>query len=334
MTNATKTLAIIFAGSLLLAFAVSWGGGASSSAAFQKELLSVDTSAVQAVRVERQNGPDVRLARTSDGWSVGSLDTTATYPASAQAVRELFDLLPELEVIAVATRQSEKHPRYGVDSTGTVLTMLGTDDTKLGQLIVGRTHMQQRSGPSPRQAPFQQGAGSSVTYVRDPDAPDVYSVEQPIRSLTDRAIDDWREKQLWSVDRSQIQRIDFAFPADSSFTMERVSDADTASAPSSDAWVSAGDTLSTRVSSLLRTLSSPEAQGFVDDMRPADFGEALYQVRLHLADGTEKAIRLRPDEEGDQYIAVVDDYPYVVELPMEEWNNSVLQGRSELLPVE
>lgn len=331
MTNATKTLAIIFAGTFLLAFAVSWGGGSSSSAAFQKELLSVDTSAVQTVRIDRQNGPNVRLARTSNGWSVGSLDTTATYPASAQAVQELFDLLPELEVSAVATRQSEKHARYGVDSTGTMITMLGTEDTKLGQLIVGRSRMQQPSGASRRQAPFQQGAASSVTYVRAPEAPDVYSVEQPIRSLTNRAADDWREKQIWSLDRSQIQRIDFTFPADSSFTMERVPDSDTASAPSLDAWVSAGDTLSTQVSSVLRTLTSPEAQEFVDEMTPADFGDALYEVRLHLADGTEQSIRLRPDEEEEQYLAVADDYPYVVELSMEEWDDSVLQGRTNLL---
>jgi hypothetical protein len=125
MTNATKTLALIFASTLALALATSWSWSTASSAAFQEQLLAVDTSAVQAVRIERPSRPSIRLAQTDNGWRVSPGDTSATYPAGTRAVDRLLGTVPALEVSAVATRQPDKHPRYGVDSTGTTVTMLG-----------------------------------------------------------------------------------------------------------------------------------------------------------------------------------------------------------------
>jgi hypothetical protein len=333
MTNATKTLAIIFAGSLAIAFATSWSWSSSSSTAFQEKLLAVDTSAVQAVRIERSDGPTVRLERAESGWSVAPSDTTATYPASATAVQDLLRTLPSLQVNTITTRQTNKHPRYGVDSTGTRITMLGSGGESLGSLIVGRTRIrrpQRGQGQNPMRRMRRQRRGSPITYVRRPDKPDVYSIETSLSPITSRSIDDWRDKQLWAVDRSKIRQIDVTVPGDSSFTMRRAAPSDTASAAAPDTWLSAGDTLKTaEVSSMLRTLSSPTADGFVEGASPDDFSGARYTVRLQTADGTRRTLRLRPDREN--YVAVADGFPYVVTLPKSSWDSSVLQGRSALL---
>lgn len=332
MTNATKTLALLFAGTLVLALATTWSWSTTSSAAFQEELLAVDTSAVQAVRIERPDGPSVRLERTSDGWSVTPSDTSVTYPASSQAVRQVLNTLPTLEVGAVATRQPDKHPQYGVDSTGTTVTMLGAEDEPLDQLIVGRTRFRRPQSGAQSQNPLRRRRrrGTPITYVRAPDRPDVYSIEQPLRSVTSRSVDDWRDKKIWGVARSNIQQIDLRYPADSSFTIQRVASSDTST--TSDAWVSAGDTLSqSEVSSMLRILSSPRADGFAETTSPDDFGEAQYEVRLQLTDGSQRSIRLRPVPNAQRYLAVADGFPYVVELQQRRWDRSVLRGRSALL---
>jgi hypothetical protein len=332
MTNATKTLALIFAGTLTLALAASWSGSATSSAAFEEELLAVDTSAVQAVRIEEPPGTPVRLERTGDGWAVAPSDTSVTYPASPQSVDQLFSTLPSLQVGAVATRQPDKHPRYGVDSTGTTITLLGGNDEQLGQLIVGRTRMRRPQGGGQRQNPMQRRRrpGTPVTYVRSPDRPDVYSVEQSLRALTSRSVEDWRDKQIWALDRSQIQQIDFRYPADSSFTVRRASQSDTTAVP--DRWVSAGDTLSrSSTSSLLRTLSTAEAAGFVNDQSPSNLGEASYTIDVQLSDGTQRALHIRRTPEGQHYVATADGYPYVVKLRKSNWDRSVLMSRSALL---
>ena len=338
MTNATKTLALVFAGSVALALATSWSWSGTSSAAFQANLLAVDTSAVQAVRIERSDGPSVRLERGDDGWTVAPADTSATYPASTQAVSDLFRSLPNLEVGAITTRQADKHPRYGVDSTGTRIAMLGAGGEPLGELIVGRTRMRRPQRQSRAQNPMQRmrrRRGTPVTYVRLPDRPDVYSVEQSFGTITSRNVEDWRDKQIWAVDRAQIRRIDLRYPADSSFTLRRAAPSDTTAAATPDTWVSAGDTLRTSdVSSMLRLLSSPTAEGFVEGATPNAFGDALYTIRLQTADGSQRVLRLRPGPGDQHYVATADGFPYVVELRKSPWDNSVLRGRSALLTTE
>ncbi len=332
MTNATKTLSLLFAGSVLLALLTSWGWSSSSSAAFQEELLAVDTAQVQAVHIDRSDGSSLRLRRADNGWTVTPNDGSEKYSASPQAIDRLFSTLPSLRVNAVATRQPEKHARYGVDSTGTRVTLLDADDEPLGQLYVGQTQMQRPQSGGSRQQLRRQQRGSLITYVRPDGQPDVYSVEAPLRSVVGRPLTDWRDKQIWAVDRSKIRRIEFDYPADSSFTITRLAPSDTASTATPDSWISEEDTLDAgAVSPLLRTLASPRASGFINDLSPDTFGDAPYTIRLHLADDTQRTLRLRPAEESDNYAATAETYPYVVELNASQWDRSVLQGRDELL---
>lgn len=341
MTNATKTLAIVFAGTLVLALAASWGGETTSSAAFQGQLLAADTAQVQALRIERSDAPTVQVERSSGQWSVAPADTSVTYPASAQTVRRTLETLSGLEVSAVATRQPDKHPRYGVDSTGTTVSMLGADGATLGQLIVGRTQMQSPPSGGQGQNPMQQmqrrRGMTPITYVRSPDRPDVYSVEQSLGSVVNRSVDDWRDKTVWTVDQSQIQRVDFSYPADSSFSMERIVQTDTTAgaAASSGTWISAGDTLATsETSSMLRMLSSPEADGFVEGTSPDALGDPLYTLRLQFADGSPRMLYFHPSNDGENYLVTADGYPYVARVQSGRWDRTVLQGRSALLPTQ
>lgn len=337
MTNATKTLAIVFAGTLVLALAATWGGGSTSSAAFQEQLLAVDTTQVQAVRIERSDAPSIRLERSDGAWSVVPSDTSVTYPASAQAVQRLLGTLPSLEVSAVATRQSAKHPRYGVDSTGTRVAMLGANEEVLGELIVGRMQMQTPPTSGRRRPMRRRRRGTPVTYVRSPDKPDVYSVERSLRTLTGRSVEEWRDKQIWALDRSHIQRVNFSYPADSSFSMQRVAQRDTtAGAPASaGSWVSAGDTLKTsETSSMLRSLSSPTADGFEEGTAPDALGDPLYTIRLRLSDGSRRALRFHSAGNDDSYLVTADGYPYVARVQSSRWDGSVLRSRSSLLQTQ
>lgn len=339
MTNATKTLAIVFAGTLVLALASTWGGNSASSAAFEQQLLAIDTAQVQAVQVDRFDAPSIRLERSNGTWTVVPTDTSTTYPASSQAVQGMLETFSSLEVGAVATRQSDKHPRYGVDSTGVRVTMLGPNDTALGELIVGRTQMQNPPSGGQSQNPLQRmkqkrRQRTILTYVRSPNTPDVYSVEQSLRPVATRGVEDWREKTIWSIDRSQIQDIKFSYPADSSFTVRRVVEQDTTAggAASSGTWMSGRDTLATgETSTLLRALSSPDADGFAENLTPETAGDTLYTVRLRLTDGTQRALRFHPAATDDNYLLTADGYPYVARVRASRWERSVLQGRSAFL---
>jgi hypothetical protein len=290
---------------------------------------------VQAVRIERSNQPSVRLERQNNSWTVVPSDTSASFPASLEAVDRLLSSLPTLQVDAVVTRQEDKHPRYGVDSTGTSVTMFGEGGERLGQLIVGRTRIRRpQSGGQgqSRMRRMRRRRGTPITYVRSSDRPDVYSVEQSLQAIASRSVEDWRDKMIWDVDRADIQRVDFTFPGDSSFTMRRPSARDTASAVGPSTWVSAGDTLSSRkVSSALRPLAPLEADGFATGRSPDEVGPARYAVRLHLSDGSIKTLQLRPSASGAGYLGTADGFDYVARFQRDSWDRSVLRGRTSFL---
>ncbi len=339
MTNATKTLALFFVATLALAGATSWTGGNASSAAFQNELLAVDSSAVHAVRIERANR-SVRLEKSEDGWTVRPEDGSTAYTAQTQSVERLLSTLPGLKVNAVATRQSDKHPRYEVDSTGTTVTLLNDSDEPVGSLIVGRTEFRsddqsQQQKPGPMQQ-MRQNRGTQITYVRDPNRDDVYSVEKSLSSLVNRNVENWRDKSIWRVDKSKIQSVEVTMAGDSaaadqSYTLQRTNASN--GNGGSDTWVSASDTLATdAVSGMLRIVSTPRANSFANDKSPEDLSDPHSTVRIKLADGSERTLRLYPDPSADNtYLAAASEYPYVAHVLKSRWDDSVLQSRSALL---
>lgn len=335
MTNATKTLGLLFAGTIALAVITSWSWSGSSTAAFQGQLIELDTNAVQAVTIDRSQASPIRLERSSSGWSIVPPDTSASYPANTRSINQLLSTLPTLQISAVATRQSDKHPRYGVDSTGTRITMLGADNEPIGELIVGRTRIRrpepQNQGQSRMQRRRRRRQGTPITYVRPPDRPDVYSIERSLRSLTTRSIEDWRDKRIWSINRANIQQVNFTLPGDSSFTMRRTAASDTASANGPSTWISGGDTLSgTEVSSVLRILSSPEADGFEEGTSPDELDAPRYEVQVRLNDGSRRTLRIYPATSG-AYLATADGFSSVARLKKGRWDRSVLLGRPPLL---
>jgi hypothetical protein len=338
MTNATKTLAVLFAATLALAVASSWSWSGSSGASFRTKLLPVDTSAVQAMRIAQGDGPTVRLQKADDGWTVRPDDAESSYPAQTSSVDRLLNTLPSLPVKAVATRQTDKHPRYGVDSTGTTVTLLGSGDEELGALLVGRTEFRSRNESDGKSSPMQRmrRQGTNITYVRAPDRPDVYSVEADLESMVTKSVTDWRDKTIWGVAESDIQRVQLttagdSAAADTSVRFQRAVPSDTAASPK-PTWISNGDTLSTdAVSSVLTTVASPRASGFAEATTPDELSDPIHTVRLTLSDGTKRTLTLYPDPSStDTYLATASDYPYVARIQKRRWED-VFKPRSTFL---
>ncbi len=312
MSNATKTLALAFVGSLALVGLVTWTGGSPASEAFRGTVIALDTADVAALVVQ---DPDeeapVRLARAEGGWTVGRGEEGPRYPAEAASVRRALEALGALRASAVVTRQPEKHARFAVDSTGTTVTALDDDGDVLARLVVGRVSF---ASQQPR------------TYVRPADDPSVFEVEGMLASRLNRDLEAWREKRVWTLDRAALTRIDFAYPADSAFSIER--------AVGEAAWVSEGDTLQAGVvGQLVDELAALDAAGFAEDLDPEAFGTARYTLRLHLDGGEARELRLRPadGEEDTRYLVAASGYPYVFEVRKRTWDNRVLKARSALL---
>jgi hypothetical protein len=310
MTNATKTLLALFATLLALTLGVRWTQSPTASEAFQGPLLTVDSTQIAglSLRPQAPSSP-LQVARGDTTWTVRPPDTSAAYAADRPTVENALQTLLSLTPSAVVTRQRSKHARYGVDSTGTHVAVQTDDGKTLRTVIVGQ------SQPGSRRA-------APTTYVRIAGRPDVYAVNQMLASTLPTSTAAWRDKSVWRVDRARITRVDFAYPADSSFSIRRVG--------GGTGWVSSGDTLASRaVSRLLRPLSVLNANGFAEGRSPSQLAPR-YTLRLHMEDGTTRAVRLQPTGSGT-YHAAASGYPHVFTVSKNRWDRAVLQPRAALL---
>lgn len=311
MTNATKSLAIIFVVLLVLTAAVKWSSGPAASEAFRSSLFEVDTAQVNKVTIESPVNPTLTFQRSNQQWNVSG-ETQETYPADRNKIIRAINELNGLTINSVATRDPEKFTRYKVDSTGVKISMYDDDDL-LNSIFVG--------------APQRAGQRSLNTHVRLFDEDAVYTVEGFLRRQFPLNLNDWRDKIVWNVDQSNISRVDFLYPADSSFTIEKVG---------TRAWVSDGDSLSyTTVNTVLSRLDRVNASGFADSLSTDAFGTEKYALQIELSGGERRRLRLKETPaDSTVYLGTHPDFPYVFSLSKNTWDDYVLKSRDELLEEE
>ncbi|MDX1618870.1 MAG: DUF4340 domain-containing protein [Balneolaceae bacterium] len=310
MTNATKSLTIIFVSLLAITAMVKWIGNPSSSEAFRTQLIEVDTTRVDKIVVETPTEDRrITLRKTDNGWQVTGNSDGESYPADAASVERAMEQLHGLNVQAVATRDPEKHTRFKVDSTGTKVGLYD-GEAELAAIMIGAPQIVSRR--------------EFNSYVRPAGENAVYTVEGFLGSIFGRDVDGWRNKVVWDLEQDKISRIDFQFPADSSYSITKAGE---------NAWVSGSDTLQAgSLSTITRRLGTLRASGFVDSLSVEQFGSELYAIRLQLDNGVRKELRLKPaGDDATVFQAAATDYPYLFTLNKSTFENAVLKGRSELL---
>ncbi len=309
MTKATKSLAIIFVVLLALTAAVKWSSGPAASDAFRSSLFEVDTTQVNRMTIESPVNPTLTFQQNNGQWNVSGEETETTYPADSTSIYRAIEELNGLTINSIATRNPDKYTRYKVDSTGTKISFYNDSDL-LNSIFVG--------------APQKVGQSAVNSYVRLLDEDVVYTVEGFLRRQFSLNLNDWRDKIVWDVDQTNISRVDFLYPADSSFTIQKVGH---------NEWVSDGDSLSyTSVSTVLSRLDRLAARGFADSLSTDAFGTEKYALQIELSSGERRRLRLKESpSDASVYLGTHTDFPYVFTVDKNTWDDFVLKPREEFL---
>lgn len=311
MSNATKSLAIIFAVLVVITGLVKWSSGPAESEALRKGLATFDTTAVDKIVIDRPtNDPSILLTRSKNVWNVEQdREESGVYPAASGKISRAMQELKNMEILAVVSRNESEYPRFKVDSTGTRVSLYDGAE-QLESVILGAPQMESRR--------------QFNNYVRPADEEAVYTVSGFVSSTFNQDWDAWRNKKVWNLNRQDLQHVEFDYPADSSYTVTKAT-------PNS--WVAGNDTVNTSVmATVVDKLSRLNAKGFEQDVTKETFGEPLYTLRLQLTNGDQKNIELRPNpNNNNEYIGRTDDFPYIFTLDKNSWDNQVLKPRRELL---
>lgn len=304
MTQATKTLGILFAVSVLLVLLRVTFKSTGNSEALSGSVLSFDKAKVNRLEVRTPSNGLITLQKTMSGWSVQKEGEENSYPADENAINTALEQIAELKPKALLTRNESDFSRYQVDSTGTEVRLF--DGSKeLAGLVLGRFQFVS-------QQEFN-------TYVRAVNKNEVVAVNGFISSNFNKNVDGWRDKNVWNTDSKSITQIDFSFPGDSSFTMRKVAE---------NAWVSGLDTLSiSRVNQAVNNLATLKANGFSYDETPETFGTSNLRFVAHLDNGIKQELWLKPSGETE-FLAKASGFDYVFKLNKSSLNNSLLHGKS------
>lgn len=309
MSNATKSLLGIFGVLLVITGLVKWVGTSNGSKDLETKILNFNLSKINQVHIDRSRGRNITLKRNGRKWQVSQTGKDKWYQADTNAVYSAIDRLSDLMPQTVVTRDTSQFIRYRVDTSGTRVTLFqGTKP--MADIIIGK---------------FSYNGPRSVdSYVRPYHRHIVFSVNGFLSSEFNRTLDDWRDKNVWQINRKNITQVDLEYPADSSFSVIRVADGK---------WTNGKDTLKLEaVNDMLDRLASLRATSFADSLKPSAFGKPLYKIVLHLKGNATRQIRIKREKnDKSQYLLTATGYPYVFRETRPLFNSDVLRSKKAMI---
>lgn len=159
------------------------GGAPGASAELASFFDGVSEESLTAVRM---GTPDeaIELRREGDGWTVNG------HATDSGSVARFWNDLAAAEIGGLVASNPANHARMGVsaDSAARFELDLG-DDTRV--LFVG-----------------DQGSRYGTSYVRLPEADDVYVLDSNLRPHVVRSLANWRNKRMAAIDTSAVHRLE------------------------------------------------------------------------------------------------------------------------------
>jgi hypothetical protein len=169
-------------------------------------LFGVDTAAVTRMRIQppKSDGPEITLTRKGSQWQLSQGQKSAE--AAGAPVTEALMSLTDVRVQRMMSRKKSDWNTYKVgDTSGTHVTVYGGKNL-LADFWIGET--------GTGTGPYRQ----NTSYIRQTGTPDVYEAATGyLSSYFDKGYDDWRDHSFLRINKNKITRINFQYPADSSF---------------------------------------------------------------------------------------------------------------------
>lgn len=203
-----KILGILLILFVVIAVIVYFPSGNKTERTFRTELVDIDTSAISEIIIspKSMNGDSFRIFKENDKWNITLADNkTAVVPIdkAESLINQILTIVPK----RLAGRSKSKWAEFEVDSSATRLIVKEGSSTTL-DIMIGKFLFQQ-----PR---------SVSTYVRLSDDNDVYLVDGFLSMSFNQGTDTYRDNTIVKGDSKIWDQIDFSYPADSSFQINKI----------------------------------------------------------------------------------------------------------------
>jgi hypothetical protein len=147
-----------------------------------------DASRAAAITITAPGKAAVALKKHGDAWELTAGDTTCA--ADTAAVASLLKQIGNMKSATVVSRNQKNFETFDVSDGKAV----GVKIEDAGQKVSAHVLLG-KNGPD-----------IFSSYVRAKDAATVYLVPGILKSMADREVKDWRDKQIWKLKRDRIAR--------------------------------------------------------------------------------------------------------------------------------
>lgn len=228
------------------------------SSTLKTTLLRFDTAQVVRIVIKPKSleGGEFEFIKEKDGWKVRQGDIVSKPRTSA--VSNLLSDLIDIRPAGLAAVDRAKWAEYDVtDSLGIRVRTENRKGKALADVVIGRFSYKPVQNPY---GGYGSGSIDGTSYVRLANENEVYAVDGFLTFSFSGGFDEWRDKTLIHATRSDINKITFAFPADSGFVLEKTD----------NKWMAAGMPAdSAKTSDYLSEISFTDGEKFADGFRPA-----------------------------------------------------------------
>lgn len=200
---------------LLFIFLISlWVDHHKGEKTFRTELASFDTAKVYSVIIT-ENHPvkkEVTLTKETQGWKVFS--GGKSWNGDANMIRNLLQDLAQLQAQQIVATSSSQWKEFSVDDSAGLHVLVEGKRHALADITIGRFSYQPPVNPYDRQ-------GTAISYLRVGNEEPVYAVNGFLRFSLNPDPASFRDKNLIAAEKQAWTRLQYTYPGDSSFVLEK-----------------------------------------------------------------------------------------------------------------
>ncbi len=239
----TKTLSIAVVILLTIVLLTQLMDGNKNQRTFKDKLFDVDTSQITSLLIYPKQSAfeEIKFLRSGNVWNI--VKDGKNFPVGALEIQNLLRQIDNLEVKRLAGRNSDNLEKFELsDSLATRVVIIAGKKT-IGVLHVGKFG-------------YNYETQDSFSYARVDDEEEIWAVNGFLQSIFDQQMNVFRYKAMINTIKSDWNKLQFSYPADSSFTLTR----------SDFGWLVDGEPVdSVSTDDYLNTLVNLSSRGFVDD---------------------------------------------------------------------
>ena len=217
-----KTLTITFGVLLLAVVAVKISDSLSHGNTLKDVLFDINTDDVTTIRIYPQSkkGKEITLVKNNGKWVVKY--NGATYTGNQKLISSLPEQINKLKPLRLAATKKESWKNFKVTDSLATKVVLENNGKMLAGLYIGKfSYIMPKNQPQQQNPYMRRPQGKMNTYVRTLDDDNVYAVEGFLGMSFNRSADDFRDKTIVSVNKNDLTKLTFSYPADSSFVLSK-----------------------------------------------------------------------------------------------------------------